>query len=88
MINSVGRFMEDAGNLMRHEAHFYKAHWKGIVVLNVAVVGAMAGAYVYQQKRDEKWRKKQYREIKREAKKKEKEYEQQVNDIKVTYETE
>ena len=57
-MNAIGRFCKDYVDLVKHEIKFMKTHPVGIIAINVAAVGVVAGAYVYQEKREEKrWEK-------------------------------
>lgn len=47
-------FWKDYKDLCKHSLQFSKKHWKGLVVLNVAVIGAELGYFYIQQKRFDK----------------------------------
>lgn len=47
-------FWNDYKDLWKHSLQFSKKHWKGLVVLNAAVIGAELGYFYIQQKRFEK----------------------------------
>lgn len=47
-------FWKDYKDLWKHSAQFSKKHWKGLVVLNVAVIGAELAYFYIQEKRFEK----------------------------------
>lgn len=47
-------FWKDYWELCKETGHFYKKHWKGVVVLNVVVAGAELVYFAYQNKKFER----------------------------------
>lgn len=41
------QFWEDYGELCKETGRFYKKHWKGCVLLNLAIIGAEFAYYQY-----------------------------------------
>lgn len=76
-MNSVKVFVKDYGNLLKHEAQFYKRHWKGTLITNVIIFGGVAAAGAVYTVNQEKKYEKQKRYEEKKAKKK--------DDIKVEY---
>ena len=44
------QFWKDYGELCKETGRFYKKHWKGCVLLNVAIVGAEFAWFKYKSK--------------------------------------
>ena len=47
-------FWKDYWELCKEKGKFYKKHWKGVVVLNAAIIAAELGYFYYQNKKFEK----------------------------------
>lgn len=47
-------FWKDYGELCKETGRFYKKHWKGVIVLNVVIVGAEVAYFAYQNKKFER----------------------------------
>lgn len=47
------QFWKDYGELCKETGRFYKKHWKGCVLLNVAIVGAEVAWFKYKSKQFE-----------------------------------
>ena len=56
------QFWKDYWELCKETGHFYKKHWKGVVVLNVVVAGAELAYFAYQNKRFERMISDSYKE--------------------------
>lgn len=48
------QFWNDYWELCKETGRFYKKHWKGVVVLNAAIVGAELAYFAYQNKKFER----------------------------------
>lgn len=48
-------FWKDYAELCKASGQFYKKHWKGVIVLNVAIVGAEYAYFRHQNKKFEKY---------------------------------
>ena len=44
-------FWKDYGELCKNSGRFYKKHWKGMLVLNAAVIGAEMAYFKYKAKK-------------------------------------
>lgn len=47
-------FWKDYGELWKESLKFTKKHWKGLVLLNAAIIGAEVAYFAYQNKKFEK----------------------------------
>lgn len=66
MSNSIQLFVKDYTNLLKHEARFYKNHWKGALITNVIIFGGVAAAgAVYTVNQEKKYEKQKKYERKR-----------------------
>ena len=60
-------FWKDYGKLCKHSGAFYKKHWKGVLVLNAAIIGVEYAVYFIQKKKSEKELAEFYKKIEEEA---------------------
>lgn len=65
-MRSVRIFVRDYTDLLKHEAQFYKRHWKGTLITNVIIFGgvAAAGAVYTVEQEKKRERRKRYEEAK------------------------
>ena len=47
-------FWKDYSKLCKDSGAFYKKHWKGVLVLNAAIIGVEYAVYFIQKKKSEK----------------------------------
>ena len=47
----MNEFVKDYVDLCKDGCRFYKKHWKGVVLLNVVIIGAQYAWYKYNDKR-------------------------------------
>lgn len=50
----MNEFWKDYLQLCKDTGRFYKKHWKGVVVLNAAIIGAELAYFAYQNKKFER----------------------------------
>ena len=60
-------FWKDYGKRCKDSEAFYKKHWKGVLVLNAAIIGVEYAVYFIQKKKSEKRTRRILQKIEEEA---------------------